>query len=141
MRGQSQQQATRAVDGRSAPAYAVESASGGTLLQISTGVYFDGDCYETLHRAVYFTNLMRGTADDLSLPVGELQYSTDGGSVMISATDRLPKYDGNGEASPHVATGGIELPLSNDPFHRRCIVTPRTPAQNRSVPSGVEGRC
>jgi len=109
MRGQSQQQRTRAVDGRSAPANAVESASGGTLLQISTGVYFDGDCYETLHRAVYFTNLMRGTADDLSLPVGELQFSTDGGSVMISATDRLPKYDGNGEVSPHVATGGIEL--------------------------------
>lgn len=72
-------------------------------------MYFDGDCYETLHRAVYFTNLMRGTADDLSLPVGELQFSTDGGPVVISATDRLPKYDGNGEASPHVATGGIEL--------------------------------
>lgn len=78
------------------------------MLQISTGVYFDGDCYETLHRAVYFTNLSRGTADDLSLPVGELQFSTDGGSVMISATDRLPKYDRGGGRTSRTAEGVVE---------------------------------
>jgi hypothetical protein len=79
------------------------------MLQISTGMYFDGECYETQHRGVYYTNLHIGHSADVALAVGGLQFPSRRGTLFIEAIDRLPRYDAAGQESWHVATGGTEL--------------------------------
>ncbi|WP_165068163.1 hypothetical protein [Marisediminicola senii] len=80
------------------------------VLQISTGMYFDGGTvWETSHRRVFHTNLLRGRADDIDLPVGTLQFASRGEAVAITAVDRLPKKNRDGSDTFHIATGGEEL--------------------------------
>ncbi|CAL4860328.1 hypothetical protein [Microbacterium sp. MM2322] len=83
------------------------------MLQIASGIYFKTeDLYETVHRRVYYTNGLRGRAEDIDLPIGTLRFTSGHGEVqpvVVEAIDRLEKTDPDGSPSPHIATGGDEL--------------------------------
>lgn len=83
------------------------------MLQIATGMYFDGGpIHETVHRAVFYTNAAALRPDPVQVPFGQLLFSSGIApvtAVTVEAVDRLPVNGPDGEPSFMIATGGTEL--------------------------------
>lgn len=75
------------------------------MLQIATGVYFDGGpMHETVHRAVFYTNAAALRPDPVDGPFGRLLFASGVAPITaltVEAVDRLPV---NGPELTHVPT-------------------------------------
>lgn len=116
------------------------------MLQIANGVYFQtDDLYETVHRRVFFTNGLRGRADDIELPIGTLRFTSGYGDVqpvVVEVIDRLEKTNADGSPSPHIATSGDEIVddvVDVVAFGLDIVLLPDPDLARRVVAGGAQG--
>ena len=82
------------------------------MLQISTGKFFKHEAYETLRRAIYYTNYRIFRDDRLETPVGSLQpvVGVHGlGALTCEIIERIQKLPGGPYPGEQIATAGDTL--------------------------------
>lgn len=82
------------------------------MLQISTGKFFTNEAYETLRRAIYYTNYQLFPDDRIETEVGSLQpvFGAHGlGALICEIIERIQKLPGGPYAGEMIATGGETL--------------------------------
>jgi hypothetical protein len=83
------------------------------MLQISTGKFFKGEAYETLRRAIYYTNYRIFREDELiETQAGSLQsiIGVHGlGALTCEIIERIEKMPGGPHSGEIIATGGDTL--------------------------------
>ena len=83
-----------------------------TMLQISTGKFFKHEAYETLRRAIYYTNYRVFRDDRIETQVGSLQpvVGVHGlGALTCEIIERIQKLPGGPYSGEVIATGGETL--------------------------------
>jgi hypothetical protein len=82
------------------------------MLQISTGKFFKHESYETLRRAIYYTNYHIFRDDRIETQVGSLQqvFGIHGlGALTCEIIERIQKMPGGPYSGELIATGGDTL--------------------------------
>ena len=82
------------------------------MLQISTGKFFKYDAYETMRRAIYYTNYRIFHDERIETPVGSLQpvVGVNGlGALTCEIIERIQKLPGGPYPGEQIATSGDTL--------------------------------